>query len=284
MPSILLTGVCTLDIINSVASYPAEDSEVRALEQCLRTGGNASNSAIVLQQLGFQVSLLANRADDENAHYIFSQLEARHIDTRLCPVQSSSSTPTSYITLSLSSGSRSIVHYRNLDELESHYFLNIDLSTFNWLHFEARNCLQLIPMLQFAKSFNKPVSIELEKPRESIDLVIPYADLLFVSQPFAHSMGFNNANECLEHFAQLFPDKIITCTWGALGAWAYTGTDIIHQPVTQIDSPVETLGAGDTFNAAFIAAQIRQLSVRESLSLACQLAGKKCQQTGFDNL
>jgi len=284
MPSILLTGTCTLDIINSVSSYPAEDSEVRALAQCLRTGGNASNSALVLQQLGFQASLLANRADDENAHYIFSQLEARHIDTSLCPVQTNSSTPTSYITVSQSTGSRSIVHYRNLDELESRYFLGLDLSAFDWLHFEARHCLQLLPMLQYAKSVNKPVSLELEKPRDSIDLVMPFADLLFISKPFAKSRGFSNAEDCLQHFSQRYADKLITCTWGAQGAWAYTGNEIIHQPAQAIKSPLETLGAGDTFNAAFIAAQLRQLSVKDALQHACQLAEYKCQQTGFDNL
>jgi ketohexokinase len=52
MPHILGIGIATLDIINSVDGYPAEDTEVRALRQQLRRGGNCTNTLAVLSQLG----------------------------------------------------------------------------------------------------------------------------------------------------------------------------------------------------------------------------------------
>ena len=219
MLSILLTGVSTLDIINQVSAYPTEDSEVRALGQAIRPGGNATNTAIVLQQLGLQTNLLANLADDNGARQIFTELQARHINTDLCPTQTSSSTPTSYITLNQLNGSRTIVHHRDLDELDSYYFLSLDLKSFDWLHFEARNCRQLIFMLEHAKTFNKPISIELEKARDGIDEVMHFADVLLISRPFAVSRGHNNPTSCLDHFSSLFPEKTISCTWGKQGAW-----------------------------------------------------------------
>lgn len=284
MPNILLTGVSTLDIINQVSAYPAEDSEVRALSQMIRTGGNATNTAIVLQQLGLQTSLLVNRADDDAARLISTQLQARQINTCLCPTQSSSSTPTSYITLNQFNGSRTIVHHRDLDELDSHYFLSLDLRHFDWLHFEARNCVQMISMLKHAKSFNIPVSIELEKPRDGIDDVMSFADVLLVSRPFAESRGFNSATSCLDYFSSLFPNKIISCTWGDQGAWLYKNSTIIHQAATPLITIVESLGAGDTFNAGLIASLLRDQDIAEALKFACNLASAKCQQIGFDEL
>jgi len=284
MPSILLTGVCTLDIINQVESYPEQDSEVRAVSQQIRNGGNACNMAIVMQQLGLVTHLLARRADDSNASLIFSQLEQRQIGTSLCPTQSNSSTPTSYITLNRENGSRTIVHYRNLDELDAAHFTQLDLSSFDWLHFEARNCLQLLKMLKHCRTYNKPVSIELEKPRDAIDEIISEATVLLISKPFANFYGFNNAIDCLDYYSKLYPDKIITCTWGDQGAWAYFQSQIIHQPAIKLARPLETIGAGDTFNAAFISSLIQQMPVSESLKFACQLAGKKCTQSGFDHL
>jgi ketohexokinase len=47
-------GIATLDIINVVDTYPAENSEVRALSQQKVRGGNATNSLVVLSQLGYQ--------------------------------------------------------------------------------------------------------------------------------------------------------------------------------------------------------------------------------------
>ena len=47
---------------------------------------------------------------------------------------------------------------------------------------------------------------------------------------------------------------------------------------------VDTLGAGDTFNAGIISACMDGLDTEASLARACQLAGKKCGQSGCDGL
>ncbi len=284
MPTILFTGVATLDIINHLSSYPVEDTEVRADAQHIQTGGNACNSAIVMQQLGLDTYLLASRSDDANAELIFSALSKRHIQTTLCPLQTNSSTPTSYITLNTSNGSRSIVHYRNLNELQASDFTQLNLQRFDWLHFEARACDQLLLMLKHARRFNKPVSIELEKARNGIDEIMPYADILLISKPFALSRGFEQASDCLQYFIQKFPQAIISCTWGDQGAWLAYQQKITHQPAFVCQPLRETLGAGDTFNAGFIAAILKQKTPPQALAFACQLATNKCQQLGFDDL
>ena len=284
MLNILLTGVATLDILNLLDTYPTEDSESRVSEQTVRTGGNATNTSIVMQHLGIQCHLLASLADDSSAQLIKQQLGRRGINMSLCPVQQNSSTPTSYITLSKANGSRTIVHYRQLEELSSKHFEMLDLSSYDWLHFEARNCLQLKNMLRRAKAFNKPVSIELEKPRDDIDDIYDYADILMISRPFAKSLNFTNATDCLTDFQQRFPDKILTCTWGDKGAWASTKDGVIFQAAEPIDHPVETLGAGDTFNAGFITSIMQQHNIADALKYASKLAALKCAQAGFDNL
>lgn len=284
MPSILLTGICTLDILNKVDGYPGEDSEVRASEQTVRSGGNACNSAKVLQQLGISASLFTNIANDLSAEFILDELKQQNINTSLCPVELGSTTPTSYITLNTRNGSRSIVHHRQLNELAANYFNELILDEFDWLHFEARNCEQLKLMLEYAAQFKKTISIEIEKPREHLEDILAFADVLLISRPYAESQNFKTPDECLKYFSQKYPNTIITCTWGEQGAWAYDTTDIIHQPAYNAHKAIETLGAGDTFNAGFIASQIKNYSVKQSLTFACQLAANKCQQTDFNNL
>lgn len=284
MSNILLIGISTLDIINQVDHYPTEDSEIRALNQIIRCGGNACNSAIVLQQLGMTPYLLSKLADDSGARQILADLTQRNIDTSLCPVQKNSTTPTSYITSNTLNGSRSIIHYRNLNELSADDFTRLDLSNYDWLHFEARNCQQLALMLQHARRFKKTISIELEKIRDHIELIMPYADVLLISKPFAKTHGFNNAEACITHFSHLFKSKIITCTWGDKGAWVYANSTVTHQPAFKIDKAIETLGAGDTFNAGFINALVNNMSAKHALHFAARLAANKCQQSGFDQL
>jgi len=288
MPDILLTGVATLDIINELNHYPAEDSEARATAQRIQTGGNASNTAIVMQQLGLNTHLLASRADDNNAEQVFSYLESNQVNTRLCPVHKNATTPTSYITLNSSNGSRSIVHYRNLPELQAAEFsalqLNHQLNHIDWFHFEARACDALLIMLKHAKSFNKPVSIELEKNRDGIENIMQYADVLLISKPFALSQGFKNATQCLSFFATKYPNSIITCSWGDQGAWLTHQSNMIHQPAFNAQPVIETLGAGDTFNGGFINSLIHQKNPQQALAFACKLAANKCRQLGFNHL
>lgn len=284
MLRILLTGVATLDIINTVDEYPAEDSEVRASEQSIRMGGNACNSAQVIQQLGHHSSLLCAFADDAAADFIRDELCAQQIDISHCPVQTDSATPTSYISLSRATGSRSIVHYRRLDELNAQQFAQLPLDSYDWCHFEARNCEQLLEMLQQCKAAGRPVSLELEKPRDALEPLLPLADVLLISRPFAESQGFSSAAQCLQHFSQRYADTIISCSWGDQGAWLYDTQQIIHQPAFAVAQVVDSLGAGDTFNAGLISQLAQNIAPAEALAFACALAANKCTQTGFTNL
>jgi len=284
MLRILLTGVATLDIINTVDEYPTEDSEVRASEQTMRMGGNACNSAQVMQQLGLSSSLLCMFADDAAAEFIQNELYAQQIDISHCATQASSITPTSCITLSRATGSRSIVHYRRLDELDAQQFAQLPLASYHWCHFEARNCVQLFDMLQQCKAAGRPVSLELEKPRDALEPLLPLAEALLISRPFAESMGFSTAEQCLQHFSQRYADSIISCSWGDQGAWLYHRQQIIHQPAFPVAQVVDSLGAGDTYNAGLISQLAQNIAPEKALAFACALAANKCTQTGFNHL
>lgn len=284
MLRILLTGVTTLDIINTVDEYPTEDSEVRASEQARRMGGNACNSAQVIQQLGHHSSLLCPFADDAAADFIQAELRAQQIDISHCPSQPASATPTSYITLGRATGSRSIVHYRRLDELDAQQFAQLPLPDYDWCHFEARNCGQLLDMLQQCKAAKRPVSLELEKPRDALEPLLPLADVLLISRPFAESRGFSTAEQCLQHFSQRFADTIISCSWGDQGAWLYDKQQIMHQAAFPVAQLVDSLGAGDTYNAGLISQLAQKIAPAKALAFACELAANKCTQHGFTDL
>ena len=55
---ILCVGLVCLDIVNHLDHYPAEDEDVRALQQTSVSGGNAANTAKVLTLLGRQCDFL----------------------------------------------------------------------------------------------------------------------------------------------------------------------------------------------------------------------------------
>lgn len=74
------------------------------------------------------------------------------------------------------------------------------------------------------------------------------------------------------------------CAWGSEGAAAGKDNTVITQNAFPPERICDTLGAGDTFNAAFIYSQVEGYDWQKSLSIACLVAGYKIGQKGFLDL
>ena len=287
MSHILLVGVATLDIINIVDHYPVEDEEIRALSQRIECGGNAANTASILAQYGHKIEFAGTLADEPDGHSIQNQLIARHVATDYCQFVQDGKVPTSYITLNQKTGSRTIVHYRDLPEYEYEHFKQIPLEAFDWFHFEGRNIPAVKQMLidTQQRRVDQPISLEVEKEREDIDDLLPLANILLFSKSFATGRGFNNAPEFFEEIRQLAPNAMLVCTWGEQGAWLrdINNTEY-HVPACPPSRVIDTLAAGDTFNAGIIHSLCNGNTPLEAVKFACQLAGMKVGQNGIDGL
>jgi ketohexokinase len=285
MAHILAIGVATLDIINHVDSYPLEDDKIRASAQDIRRGGNAANSLVVLTQLGQRCSWAGTLSNDEAGKFIRVELQRYGVDTSNSCLIPGGRTPTSYITHNRSNGSRTIIHYRDLPEYGFDSFRSIDLSSYDWLHFEGRECRETVRMLQLVRQRqpHTPISIEIEKSRPDISALFGLADLLLFSRVFANDCGYQDGAGFLHAMRKQIPAADLVCAWGDKGAWALSrDNQASFSPAFPPDRLVDTLAAGDSFNAAMIDARTRGLPLSEALTAACQLAGRKCGIAGLD--
>ena len=286
MSRILCLGIATLDIINELPSYPKEDSEVRALRQRICRGGNAANTAGVLAQAGHQVDFCGVLADDSGAQIIRQSFIEQGIGIK-AHVQSGGTTPTSYITSSLESGSRSIVHYRDLQELNA-ADLPIDSfsSEYDWIHCEARNVEQLLIIITKLRQAypQAQLSIEIEKEREAVDSLFSLADVLMLSKPFAQGRGWECAENALSAMKDNAPTSIISQTWGSSGAGVYHAESGYSFHAAKPIEVVDSIGAGDTFNAVLIDGLLQAKSPSDAVRRAMNKATDKCTREGFDGV
>ena len=195
MATIVAVGIATLDIINTVDDYPAEDAEVRATAQRRCRGGNATNTLVVLSQLGHHCRWAGVLAREPDAATVLADLDAHGVASSDCLWQDTGKIPTSYIVHNRRNGSRTIVHYRDLNEYPARAFAELDLSAVDWLHFEGRNVADTVQMLQSARARQPglPISVEIEKPREGIETLLPLADVILFSRQYALQRGFDTA-------------------------------------------------------------------------------------------
>lgn len=293
---ILCVGLACLDVVSTCESYPEEDKDVGANSQRWQTGGNACNTATVLAELGIECEFLGSLSRGFQTDFIRYQMSNRGINHENCVYHADCGAPTSCVVLSELTGSRTIVHSRNnLPELDAAVFDKLDLSKYHWIHFEGRkNELEIVKMIDVIDKFNTmqpcnkkiKVSVELEKLREDLLLLLNRGDVVFVSKDFARFRGFSSPAETVKSlYSGAKTGAMLICAWGEEGADGI-GPDgtVKHSDTYPPEKVIDTLGAGDTFIAGVMCSLSKGFSLQDTLNFSCSLAGVKCGMQGYDGL
>ncbi|KYO41041.1 ketohexokinase isoform X3 [Alligator mississippiensis] len=253
---VLCVGLVCLDIISVVDAYPAEDTDTSFVLEDLRRRGVQLPHRVVHAGCAF---------------------------------------PTSVVISSASRGTRTILHSnRNLPDVTAQDFEQVDLSQYKWIHWEGRNAAEQVKMIQRVEEHNRgcaphqriATSVEVEKPREELYQLLGYGDVVFVSKDVAKVFGFQSAPEAVRGLSsRVRPGTTLICAWAEQGADALgPAGELVHADAVPPARIVDTLGAGDTFNAAVIFALSAGRGLQEALAFGCEVAGRKCGVPGYDGI
>lgn len=285
--ALLGVGCAVLDIVREVERYPGEDEEVRALTQDWRLGGNVANTLSLLRQLGHACAWCGTLADDAASEEILAALVELGIDTSAARRWTGYQSPLSCVTLSRATGSRSIVHFRDLPELEAQDFTSQTLSGYGWLHFEGRNPMETSAMLRdaAARRPDLPISLEIEKPRPGLDSLLVGPWILIFSRAYVLASGHREPEAFLATQWPKTSAELLFLAWGEVGAYGQARQGpLYYAPAHAISPLVDTLAAGDVFNAALIDGLRKGLALEFVLSRAVNLAGHKCGRRGLEGV
>ena len=285
-PHVAVIGNVNVDMImGPLAPWPEPGTEVVLPDYELRVGGQAANSAMALEALGVPFLIHANAGRDMLGRWLKESFGSPAAHWRLAE------TPTT-VSVGITHPNGERTFFTNMGHLEA---------------FGPDDILPHIPEEAPEKSVALLVAAFLSPPlipaypailaacrRAGYAIALdtgwppggwtgailacfarwlPEIDILLVNEAEARALsGHHDLGTAAARIRPMMPKAAtLVIKRGPEGAQAWQGSDAAHFPSPSI-SVADSIGAGDIFNAGFLAAHLRQRPLRECLQAGVELA------------
>lgn len=258
--------------------------------QRMYPGGNSLNVSVHLARLGQDSSYLGNIGDDKMAGVIVRALEANSVKFDQCEYIRNGTTK--HCNYEIHDGERSFMGVElgnnwsgpmELTEEKLEYLKGFDVIISN-CNAKMQDEMSKISKLDrlYVYDFGEKDKYHVD---EYLEKVCTNLDLAMFSFP-------HTEEEVIRKFADHVIEKGCTCvlvTMGSHGQYLCSRNGIIHGEVRYVEA-VDTMGAGDSFLAAFVCELYRQgwqkgeipadEKIRQALEAAAEYSGRNCLVEG----
>lgn len=272
---ILTIGEIDLDLVMTIPYVPGLDEKAIGDFVGRLPGGLVANFACGASRLGLNVSSYCQVGDDEGGRIIIEGFEEYGIDTSLIEILDGKETPFTVILVD-PSGEKVIIV---VPTFKAHYYSQETaaqlLSQTRFLYALPGDEVQFLALAQTAHMHGSEVMIDIEPDtcaeRNKLERVLAQTDIASFNQfGFVAAVGKEPSLHAAESLLAYGPHTVIV-TRGSQGSLAVTKDEQAQVPGFAVDV-VDTIGAGDTFHAAFLKATIDRLPLAERLRFANESA------------
>ena len=260
MTHVVCVGLATRDTILAVPRHPGADELVMATDVAVGGGGPAATAAVTLARLGVETYFVGAVGDDPTGAFIRESLASEGVDVSELATMPGRRSPESAIYVG--PGTRAIAAFRGdmgkpqLSERATQ--LCRDAA---WVHVDQTG-YATVPR-------DVRLSIDAGNPIEGLDLD---GVALYGPTETALERDFGTAEVALAAGAER-----VVVTKGSAGCAAYTRDGTLKAAATPLEDPVSTLGAGDVFHGALLAALVRDEPLADALEFANRAAALSCR-------
>lgn len=263
---VCVIGELNVDIIlNDIGNLPQVGKEIIAGYMEVTLGSSSAIFASNLSALGTNVAFIGKIGEDNFARVVIDSLNARNVDTSRI-IRSATLNTGATIVLVYGQDRANITYPGAMCDFKIGDIDFTFLSTARHMHFATcfmqpgiKNDLPLL----FSRARESGLTTSLDAqwdPDEKWDLpldkLLPHIDIFLPNmQEFKYLTRSNSLGEGIEKIRD--HSNLIVVKNGSDGAYGWDGTRIVHQPAFINNNVIDTVGAGDSFDAGFIRDFIR---------------------------
>ncbi|KWX86798.1 hypothetical protein AMQ83_16900 [Paenibacillus riograndensis] len=234
--------------------------------------GNGVDFAINITKRGIPAAVVSAVGNDAYGEQVAERLQKSGIDTTHLRVEKGS---TAQIHMQLIDNDR--VHGNAIDGVMANYYLTEDdfdfIKQHDYIHTDYFGRIYGL-LAQFRQEGCK-VAFDFSTFLEDKDfeLIIPNVDYALFSYSQRDSWIEDKMKRACEQGVQ-----IVVATFGKFGSLAYDGKQFYEGSIIQVDNIVNTVGAGDSFFAGFMAGVLQGFPVEECLQEGAKLSAEVIQK------
>lgn len=258
MSQVLCVGVATVDNIILVDKYPTANQRVVALDSTRAVGGPATTAAVTLARLGIEVSLSCVIGDDEEGRFILKTLKNEGVDTSHVVVDANVRTARGTIVVSKSEQSRAIMVMPH-DQIPRK---PLDTSKYQWIHVDQAG-MRALKTWGISRGGSAKLSIDIGYATDGLN-------------PGDFDLYAPSENITTDTTSAVKDKNIVVISQGEKGSLYCDGLSSGSVPAINTEI-LSTLGAGDVFHGALVAAQVWNKEISEAVLIANTVAGLSCR-------
>lgn len=275
MLPLVFAGVATLDTIALVSALPGPDQRVLADAVIQAGGGPAATAAVAAARLGLPAAFIGAVGDDEAGQRILAGLRAENVDVGGVAVVPGRQSAASVVLVESSSHTRAICAHPGPAPVISEEYARV-MREAQWVHVDHRGWQ---PAWQVIGALPRP-----GRPRVCVDggndidgLVLSGVDLFVPTvAALARRYGDRDAGDLLGAALAEGATRVVATRGGAGCLAAAADGTRAQTPGHPVDTIVSTLGAGDVFHGALIAAMARGMPLAQAIVYANAAAAMSC--------
>lgn len=268
-------GSGNIDIILGVPAFPEKGGKIVGKLLGKQIGGTVANSACVMGRLGLNVASVSCVGDDSYGKEISSDFEKFNVDRTFIREIPGHTANMAVIFVDYS-GEKSLIYAPGDDREWDDEYASLAIEQSRYLYTMPADIEKFQKLAECAHKSKTKIVVDIEphiaSTPERLHTILSLSDIAIFNQAgFLVGCGEKPEIENLRRLQQKYQLDAVVVTLDADGVVAVTEYESEQLSCFDV-SVVDTTGAGDTFNGAFVYSLVNNMSLHSALEFASATA------------